>query len=155
MKPLEIYRKVKELETFDIFELYRQKGISIFHKPELFVHSNTDARIITNIYGRTVVFLNMRSGENPFYEHFLLWHEYGHYLFNEMAIQPQKFTRSEQGKLIEVDSNIFAFFGLSNSAGSIHTAEGGRKHLGIPEDVLETVMTKLTTDQEFVDYMNR
>ena len=155
MKPLVIYKKVKELGSFDIYELYRQKGISIFHKPELFVHSNTDARIITNMYGETNVFLNMRTGENPFYEYFLLWHEFGHFLLYGPAIQPQTFTPTEQDKLIEVDSNIFAFFGLFSSGGSVRTADGGHKHLGIPEDVLETVLTTLTKDNEFVAYMNR
>lgn len=145
--------KVKELGPVDIYDLYCRCGILIFHQPELFVHSDTDARIITNMYGDTSVFLNMRTGENPFYECFLLWHEFGHYMLNEMAIQPRSFNLAEQEKLIEVDSNIFAFFGLFSSGNFIKTADGYR-YPGMPDDVLDMVITILKEDAEFVAYMN-
>lgn len=155
MKPLEIYKAVKELETHDIYKLYENRGIKIVHNPELFTHSSADARIISDIFGNTTVFLRMRTGEMPWYEEFVLWHEFGHLQTGGLAFKPQAFNSETIRKREELSQNIFAFFGLLYLSRGIQNFEGSSKHLGIPEDVLQTVMDTLTADPEFSEYVFR
>lgn len=155
VKPLEIYKTVKELETHDIYKLYESRGIRIVHNPELFTHTSADARIITDIFGNTTVFLRMRTGEMPWFEEFVLWHEFGHFKTGGLAFMPQAFNSEAIQKQEELSQNIFAFFGLLYSSRGSQNFEGSSKHLGIPEDVLQTVMDALTSDPEFSEYVAR
>ena len=155
VKPLEIYKTVKELETHDIYKLYENRGIKIVHNPELFTHSSADARIITDIFGNTTVFLRMRTGETPWFEEFVLWHEFGHFETGGLAFKPQAFNSETIRKQEELSQNIFAFFGLLYSPRGHQGSDGSFERLGIPESVLKTVMDTLTSDQEFSEYITR
>lgn len=150
--PLEIYKTVKGLETHDIYKLYADRGIKIVHNPDLFTYSSADARIISDIYGNTTVFLRMRTGESPWFEEFILWHEFGHFETGGPTFKPQAFDSETIRKQEELSQNIFAFFGILYSTKNMEFGES-TKHLGIPEDVLQSVMDALISDHEFSEYV--
>ena len=153
VKPLEIYNTVKTLETHDIYKLYANRGIKIVHNPELFTYSSADARIISDVFGNTTVFLRMRPGEAPWFEEFVLWHEFGHFETGGPAFKPQAFNSETIRKEEELSQNIFAFFGLLYSPRGHQSDDGSFDRLGIPEDVLQVVMDALTSDPEFSEYV--
>ena len=155
VKPLEIYNTVKTLETHDIYKLYANRGIKIVHNPELFTYSSADARIISDVFGNTTVFLRMRPGEAPWFEEFVLWHEFGHFETGGPAFKPQAFNSETIRKEEELSQNIFAFFGLLYSPRGHRSNDETINRLGIPEDVLQMVMDTLVSDQEFSEYVNR
>ena len=153
MKPLQIYRKVKFLESHDIYELYRNRGIGIVHNPDLFVDNTKVARIISDIFGNTTVFLRMRSGEYPMFENFILWHELGHIETYGLALDPESYDAKTKNKQREIECNMFAFFGMFyTNRRLIRSADS--KFLGMPEDVLENVITTLSQDEEFMKYLD-
>ena len=155
VKTLEIYNTVKTLETHDIYKLYASRGIKIVHNPELFTHSSADARIISDVFGNTTVFLRMRPGEAPWFEEFVLWHEFGHFETGGPAFKPQAFNSETIRKEEELSQNIFAFFGLLYSSRGHRSDDETINRLGIPEDVLQMVMDTLVSDPEFSEYVNQ
>ena len=125
------------------------------HNPELFTYSSADARIISDVFGNTTVFLRMRPGEAPWFEEFVLWHEFGHFETGGPAFKPQAFNSETIRKEEELSQNIFAFFGLLYSPRGHRSDDETINRLGIPEDALQMVMDTLVSDQEFSEYVNR
>ena len=155
MTPLEILKAVKGLESNDIYELYRNRGIEIVHKPELFVHSRCEARIISDIFGRTTVFLRMRPGEKPLFEKFILWHELGHVIVKgPPAKRSEAFTAGIISSPDELEPNIFAVLALFRLSKGIQNLYQLSDHQGIPMDVLHSVVGTLNSDPEFMEYLD-
>jgi Zn-dependent peptidase ImmA (M78 family) len=96
----------------------------------------------------------MRPGEAPWFEEFVLWHEFGHFETCGPAFKPQAFNSETIRKEEELSQNIFAFFGLLYSPRGHRSDDETINRLGIPEDVLQSVMDTLVSDQEFSEYVH-
>ena len=155
MDTLHIYSLVKNLESYDIYTLLKNRGIAIYHKPEMFRCLPSDARIITDLYGNTSIFLRFRPGEKPRYEVFILWHELGHIEVEGRMPYSRSYNLSTHSANDEADSNLFAFFGTTRSHSKLSdTSEDIASQLGMPMVILESVMNRINNDEEFMNYLN-
>ncbi len=133
-----------------------ERGIVVYHQPELFKNTNKDARIITSPMGNTGIFLNLYDGENPAYERFLLWHEIGHIETDGLSIKGRFFSASERSKAEEISANIFAFVALVQQQRIIpdNWYELSKK-IGMPYLVLSELMMVMQKDHDFIQYLNK
>lgn len=155
MKPLEILEAVKSLESNDIYDLLYRRGVDIKYDPEGFSFTNKDARIITNTFGQTAIFLKLRPGENPKYEVYLLWHEFGHMIVDGRQPGCRHHSLATSDKAEERDADIFASLALIQNTQEITTndIEALANEIGAPYDVLDDVIITLALDIDFMDYI--
>lgn len=156
MQSTEIIEKIKSLESTDIYELLNNRGIHIVHRPDLFTFTNSDARIITDIYGSTWIFLSFADGENPVFENFVLWHELGHIETRGRSVISRAFDYSTHDHEEEVEANTFAFLALISKMKKIPSCMMELAHVtGIPYIVLSELMSRLRRDEAFMNYLMR
>lgn len=155
MEPLEILKAVKSLESNDIYDLLYSRGVDISYDPNGFCFTNKDARIITNTFGQTTIFLKLRPGENPKYEIYLLWHEFGHMIVEGRMPGYRHHSLETSGKAGELDADIFASLALIQNMEEITTndIEALANEIGAPYDVLDDVIITLALDIDFMDYI--
>lgn len=156
MKFAEILQLVKNLESDDIYELLNNRGVVIEHRPELFTCSKSDARIITSVLGNTCIFLRLRSGENPQYENYILWHELGHLETEGKSAVSRAFSENTSNQQEEIEANAFAFLALiSQSKVLTPSWYELAKKIGMPYLMLSELMNTMHNDPEFIDYISR
>ena len=156
MQSTEIIEQIKKLESSDIYELLNNRGIHIVHRPDLFTFTNSDARIITDIYGNTWIFLSFADGENPVFENFVLWHELGHIETRGRSVTSRAFDYSTHDHEEEVEANTFAFLALISKMKKIPSCMMELAHVtGIPYIVLSELMSRLRRDEAFMNYLMR
>ena len=147
MKFAEILQLVKNLESDDIYELLNNRGVVIEHRPELFTCSKSDARIITSVLGNTCIFLRLRSGENPQYENYILWHELGHYILHYHPTLKMNYRLTTYRELLEQEANLFAVFGVlvGEDLTDTHGIDAAIRH-GVPPLVAADIFKLLYTN---------
>ena len=154
MEVLDIYFKVKQLESKDIYILLERRGICVYHNPSLFTFSETMGRIITDIMGNTNVFLRFNDGENCDLELFILWHELGHFETAGISLQPRSFDLSSYRADDESDPNVFAIFGiLLGYNGADLSPLDFAKRTGLPFNVILSCFNRIRQDEKFMNYM--
>lgn len=156
MDVLDIYLCVKHLESKDIYLLLESRGVNIFHTPELFKHTKTKGRIITDIFGNTSIFLRFKDGEEPYLENFILWHELGHLETEGINYRPRSFNLETFSEDSESDSNVFAIFGILNSRStpSSSPVDIAVKN-GVPLSLVMDCFRRVRQDDEFMGYIYR
>lgn len=156
MQSTEIIEKIKHLESHDIYELLNNRGIHIEHRPDLFIYTSSYARIITDIYGNTWIFLSFADGEYPVFENFILWHELGHIETRGRSSATRAFDHSTHGDEEEVEANTFAFLALVSRMKRIPSCMMDLAHAtGMPYIVLSELMNRLRRDEAFMGYLVR
>ena len=155
MDVLDIYLKVKSLESKDIYLLLESRGVNIFHTPELFKHTESKGRIITDLFGNTSVFLRFNDGEAPFLENFILWHELGHFETEGIDFMTRSFNFETFTEESESDSNVFAFFGIMNSMSTkdVSFVDHALK-AGIPMNIAMDCVHRVRQSERFIAYLN-
>lgn len=156
MEILDIYFKVKDLESKNIYLLLEQRGVNIFHTPRLFGCNDSKGRIITDIFGNTSIFLRFNSGEQPDLERFILWHELGHLETEGITFRPRSFDPMTFRERDESDPNVFAIFGILHwmndpSIAPVDLAD----QLGIPFPIVMNCYNRIRQDEEFMAYIHR
>lgn len=156
MEVLDIYFKVKNLESNDIYTLLESRGVNIFHTPELFRNSNSKGRIITDIFGNTSIFLRFKDGENPYLERFILWHELGHLETEGISPMARAFNLDYYREEDESDQNVFALFCILNdhNALDISPVELAEK-TGVPFSIILNCYNRIRQDEKFMAYINK
>lgn len=150
----ETLRLVKSLESNDIYELLENRGVHIVHSPELFTASKSDARIITSLLGNTWIFLRLRSGEDPVYENYILWHELGHLETEGYSARSRSFSLSTSHRENEVSANAFAFLAIVSGMANVPPSLYELAHkIGMPYLMLSELMAAMRNDQEFMHYI--
>lgn len=156
MRFAEILQKVKGLESDDIYELLNNRGVVIQHRPDLFIYSDSDARIITNPLGDTWIFLRLRPGESPQYENFILWHELGHLVMEGKSAVSRSFSQNTSHQQGEIEANTFALLALISQRKSTPSNWYELAHkIGMPYLMLSELMNSMRKDSEFINYISR
>lgn len=101
MKIDEIFSAVNQLNSTNIYELLYDMGLKVSYCDAL-NKRKLDATLSDNI-------IPIKSNLEPEHEHFVLFHEYGHYLLHSNENRTFSFYLSKYKNKLENEANIFAF----------------------------------------------
>ncbi len=151
----EVLDQFRNLESRNINELLLNRDIKIYYCPFVFTNDQSRDAVILTFEDQTAIFLRLLPDENPLYEQFLLWHEFGHYVVDGKSEHTRSFDYYTHNKADEVPANVFAVLGLldpENPTGEdIYTAA---RRTGIPSEILVNVLFRfgLDSDPEVSEY---